>query len=137
MTLPATTTSGATELATGDTPTLPATVQSAGAPTAHEFLTFFAGMIRNHNTRAAYAGAWRRFDAWCTDNGIRTLIDIDALVVFAYIKSLCQTMAVASVKQHRASLSKAFDFLWLGKSCVRTRLPMSAATRCKKSICRP
>ena len=111
MTFPKTTPSGVTELASGDAPTLPATVQSAGAEAAHEFLTFFVGMIRNPNTRAAYARAWMRFDAWCTANDIMTLIDIDALVVSAYIESLCQTMAVASVKQHRAALSKTFDFL--------------------------
>lgn len=44
--------SSVTELTSGDAPTLPVTVQSAGANAAHEFLTFFAGMICDHSFRA-------------------------------------------------------------------------------------
>lgn len=111
MNLPKTTRVSPTDLELGRALVLPATVEAAGSKASHEFLTFFAGTLRNPNTRAAYARAWNRFDTWCTDNAITSLIDIDALVVSAYIESLCQTMAPASVKQHRAALSKTFDFL--------------------------
>jgi len=111
MNLPDTPPTASTSLSTTATIPLPSIVTTAGADAEHEFLTFFAGTIRNPNTRAAYARAWQRFDRWCSDVGVESLIDIDSLMVSAYIETLSQSLAVASVKQHRAALSKAFDFL--------------------------
>ncbi len=111
MNLPVTTKSAVQPLVSATTTALPRIIQTAGPDAGHEFLTFFAGTIRNPNTRDAYLRAWRRFDRWCTEVGIDALIDVDALVVSSYIETLCQCLSPASVKQHRAALSKTFDFL--------------------------
>ncbi len=111
MNLPDNSQSTSRALSPSASASLPCIVATAGAEAGHAFLTFFTGTIRNPNTRAAYGRAWQRFDRWCSDVGIASLIDIDALVLSAYIEMLCQELAPASVKQHRAALSKTFDFL--------------------------
>ncbi len=90
---------------------LPSIVVAAGSRASEEFLNFFTGMIRNANTRQAYLRAWSRFDAWCKNVAIVGLAEIRPLHVATYIESLGQELALTSVKQHRAALSKCFDFL--------------------------
>jgi len=90
---------------------LPAIVVAVGPRGAEEFLNFFAGMIRNVNTRQAYLRAWERFDVWCRSAKITQFDDIRPLHVATYIESLSNELAPSSIKQHRAALSKCFDFL--------------------------
>ena len=68
-------------------------------------------MIRNPNTRQAYLRAWVRFGAWCDHCDIGHINNVRPLHVAEYIESLTREMAPSSVKQHRAALSKCFDFL--------------------------
>ena len=90
---------------------LPAIILATGREGAEEFLNFFAGMIRNANTRQAYLRAWSRFDAWCNQSGLNHLSEIRPLHVATYIELVSKELSASSVKQHRAALSKCFDFL--------------------------
>lgn len=91
--------------------TLPALVLAAGDRAGEEFLNFFGAQIRNPNTRAAYLRAWVRFGAWCEAHELDHIADVRPLHVAAYIETLGTQLSAASVKQHRAALSKCFDFL--------------------------
>lgn len=90
---------------------LPAVITACGNRGAEAFLNFFAGMIRNANTRQAYLRAWSRFDQWCQHHQISHIGQIRTLHVATYIETLGKQLSPASVKQHRAALSKCFDFL--------------------------
>ena len=84
---------------------------ATGEKGTEEFLIFFAGMIRNENTRQAYLRAWARFDGWGKQVGLKHLSEIRPLHVATYIESISGELSASSVKQHRAALSKCFDFL--------------------------
>ena len=51
--------------------TLPALITDAGERASERFVEFFTAIIRNKNTRAAYARAVGRFCAWCEERGLR------------------------------------------------------------------
>jgi len=68
-------------------------------------------MIRNANTRQAYLRAWTRFDIWTKEAGLKHLSDVRPLHVATYREVISGDLAASSVKQHRAALSKCFDFL--------------------------
>ena len=93
---------------------LPALIIDAGTPTAKRFIEFFTASIRNPNTREAYGRAVRDFFAWCDDNQIGPLIDIEAVHVAAYIEQLTQEKAAQTVKQRLAAIKSLFDFLTNG-----------------------
>lgn len=84
---------------------IPAIVLASGDEGTEEFLSFFAGMIRNANTREAY------LRAWCQFVNIDRLNTVRPLHVATYIEIISKELSAASVKQHRAALSKCFDFL--------------------------
>jgi hypothetical protein len=54
---------------------------------ARRFFEFFAATIRNRNTRMAYMTAVSRFFAWCEQNQIGPLADIEPLHVATYIEA--------------------------------------------------
>jgi len=60
----------------GASAVVPALVAAGGERAAIRFLEFFAGQIRNANTRAAYGRAAGEFLAWCEDHGIGSLADV-------------------------------------------------------------
>jgi site-specific recombinase XerD len=65
-------------------PTLFAPSPNAGK----RFIEFFTANIRNPNTRKVYARAAVEFAAWCGNNGLTELQDIELVHVAAYIETL-------------------------------------------------
>ena len=72
----------------------------AGSPqAARRFWEFFTAEIPNDNTRKAYFCAIRRFDAWCVFRNL-DLLQLQPILIAAYIKDLQASLSVPSVKQH-------------------------------------
>jgi site-specific recombinase XerD len=92
---------------------LPPVIVRAGQDAASRFVEFFTATIRNRNTRAAYAQAITQFFAWCEQHGIRTLREINPVVIGVYIES--HPGAAPTVKQHLAAIRMLFDFLVTGQ----------------------
>jgi site-specific recombinase XerD len=82
---------------------------------AKRFVEFFTANIRNANTRKAYARAAAEFAAWCEENDLRELRDIEPVHVAAYVETLQTRLAAPSVKQHLAAIRMLFDWLVVGQ----------------------
>jgi len=78
-------------------------------------LEFFTVNIRNRNTRKAYLRAAADFAAWCDDNHLHSLDEVEPVHVATYIEDLSQRRAAPSVKQHLAALRMLFDWLVVGQ----------------------
>ena len=85
------------------------------APAAKRTLEFFTAHIRNPNTRKAYAAATREFAAWCADQGIVSLGEVQPMHVAAYIEGLQLRLSAPSIKQRLAALRMLFDWLVIGQ----------------------
>ncbi len=94
---------------------LPAIVVSTGSKGAERFINFFTGQIRNANTRKAYLRVWVRFDEYCRSLGVESVSQVRPLHVASYIEDIGKSLAPSTVKQHRAAISKFFDFLVVGQ----------------------
>jgi site-specific recombinase XerD len=94
---------------------VPGIVADAGEHAARRFLEFFAATIRNRNTRMAYMTAVGRFFAWCEQNRIGQLADIEPLHVAAYVEALGRDFEKPTVKQHLAAVRMLFDWLVTGQ----------------------
>ena len=81
--------------------------------TAKRYIEFFAVNVRNRNTRAAYMGAARRFAGWCSEADV-DLVDVEPVIVAAYVEQMQSTHARATVKQHLAGIRMLFDWLVVG-----------------------
>lgn len=92
---------------------LPRLIVNAGEEASRRFVEFFAGTIRNHNTRAAYLQGVQQFFAWCDKHRFHSLDQIEPLVVAAYIEQ--HPGAKPTVKQHLAALRHLFDWLVIGQ----------------------
>jgi len=92
---------------------MPAVIGRAGNAAAFRFIEFFTATIRNRNTRAAYAQAVTQFFAWCELHRVRTLEQINPLVIATYIEN--HQGAAPTVKQHLAAIRMLFDFLVTGQ----------------------
>ena len=101
---------------------LPAVIRGAGKKAQRRFAEFFAAQIRNRNTREAYHRAVVDFFAWCEDRGFG-LIDIEPIVVAAYVEYLGEIYSKPTVKQHLAGIRMLFDWLVTGGI-----LPMNPAS---------
>ena len=101
---------------------MPAILKKAGPKAAKRFLEFFAANIRNKNTRQAYLRAVVDFFAWCDDRDFE-LLDIEPIVVAAYVEYLGDIYAKPTVKQHLAAIRMCFDWLVVGQV-----LPMNPAS---------
>ena len=99
----------------------PATIEKAGPQAKKRFFEFFTANIRNKNTRMAYYRALNDFFGWCDDLGYR-LIDIEPIVVAAYVEYLTTIYLAPTVKQHLAAIRMCFDWLVVGQI-----LPMNPA----------
>jgi site-specific recombinase XerD len=88
-------------------------VDSAGPRARRRYVEFFTAEIRNRNTRRAYARAVHRFLDWCELRGIG-LLDLEPVVVAAYVERLGYELAPASVKQHLAAVRMFLDYLVTG-----------------------
>jgi site-specific recombinase XerD len=92
---------------------LPVIVARAGERAAWRFVEFFTATIRNRNTRAAYAHGVKEFFAWCDAHRVRSLEEINPVVIAAYIEN--HPAAAPTVKQHLAAIRMLFDFLVTGQ----------------------
>ena len=93
---------------------MPALFTAAGEQAAYRYLEFFTASIRNPNTRAAYGRAVYRFADWCQEKRI-DLLQLNPVLVAAYVEELGQQLAKPSVKQHLAALRVLFDYLVVGQ----------------------
>ena len=93
---------------------VPAIVRAAGRKATQRFFEFLAANIRNRNTRDAYHRALVDFFAWCDDRGFG-LVDIEPIVVAAYIEYLGGIYSKPTVKQHLAAIRMCFDWLVVGQ----------------------
>jgi len=94
----------------------------AGSPqAARRFWEFFTAEIPNDNTRKAYFCAIRRFDDWCVFRNL-DLLQLQPILIAAYIKDLQASLSIPSVKQHLAAIRMLFDYLVVGQV-----LPMNPA----------
>lgn len=93
---------------------LPALVRGAGKKASKRFLEFFTANIRNRNTREAYYRALLDFFAWCDDRNFG-LIDIEPIVVAAYVEYLGTIYSKPTVKQHLAAIRVCMDWLVVGQ----------------------
>jgi site-specific recombinase XerD len=93
---------------------VPALIADAGEHATRRFLEFFGATIRNRNTRQAYLHAVGRFFAWCDQNRIGQLADIEPLHIAAYIEALQAGFEKPTVKQHLAAIRMLFDWLVTG-----------------------
>ena len=82
---------------------VPGIIADAGDHAARRFLEFFAATIRNKNTRTAYYPAACRFFAWCEENQLGGIPDIEPLHVAAYVEGMQNGFEKPSVKQHLAT----------------------------------
>ena len=101
---------------------IPARIQQQHTPTLFavgqkaekRFWEFFTANIRNKNTRMAYLTACYKFSDWCNDRGV-ALEDVEPMIVAAYIETLTQSYAPATVKQHLAGIRMLYDWLVVGQ----------------------
>ena len=97
-------------IAGGVTPT----IFAGDRKTAKRFWEVFGANIRNKNTRQAYLTAVYRFADWCAGHELE-LVDVEPMVVAAYIEQLGKCYAPATVKQHLAAIRMLFDWLVVGQ----------------------
>ena len=95
--------------------TVPAIIDRAGGQARKRFLEFFTAIIRNENTRLAYARAVGSFFLWCESYRLE-LIDIEPIHVAAYVER--HPGAPPTVKQHLAAVRMLFDWLVTGQVLV-------------------
>lgn len=100
----------------------PALIRLSGAKAVKRYFEFFTANIRNRNTREAYHRALTEFFSWCEDRRIE-LLDIEPMIVAAYIEHLSTIYAKPTVKQNLAAIRMCFDWLVVGQI-----LPMNPAS---------
>ena len=93
------------------TPTL---IAAAGDRASYRFLEFFAGQIRNANSRRAYLRATSRFLTWLEAQGVPSIADVTSLHVAAYIEELTRRQKAPTVKQQLAAIRQLLDWLAAG-----------------------
>jgi site-specific recombinase XerD len=111
--LPATIRQGVT--AAGAHYAVPRLVTAAGEHARIRFLEYFAANIRNPHTRRAYGRAVAGFLAWCDDNGVPSITDVQPLHVSAWIEMQQQEHAAPTVKARLAAVRHLFDWLVTGQ----------------------
>ena len=102
------------------------------APAAKRTVEFFTANIRNPHTRKAYARAADEFAAWCAQQGIRELREVQPVHVAAWVETLQLRLAAPSVKQRLAAIRMLFDWLVVGQ--VMPSNPASVVRGPKHSV---
>ena len=102
------------------------------AAATRSFVEFFAANVRNPNTRRTYSWAVVKFVAWCNQNGLQEVRDIEPVHVAAYIEGLQFRQAAASIKLQLAALRMLFD--WLAVRQILAVNPVSSIRSSKPSI---
>lgn len=93
---------------------VPVLIQSAGPKAISRYFEFFTANIRNRNTREAYYRALHDFFSWLDDRHVE-LIDIEPVIVAAYIEYLGTVYSKPTVKQHLAAIRMCMDWLVVGQ----------------------
>lgn len=94
---------------------MPPVIHAAGPDAIRRFLEFFVAQIRNPNTREAYARAVANFFDWSSARGVRSLEEMQPIVVAGYIEDLSTAYSAPTVKQHLAAIRMLFDWLVTGQ----------------------
>ncbi len=103
---------------------VPALIAAAGERASYRFLEFFAGQIRNPNTRRSYLRAVADFLAWIEAHGVTSITEVASLHVAAYVEELGRARSAPTVKQRLAAIRRLFD--WLASGGVLPFNPASA-----------
>lgn len=93
---------------------VPVLIRAAGVKATRRYFEFFTANIRNRNTRQAYHRALGDFFAWLADRKI-SLIDVEPIIVAAYVEYLCVIYSKPTVKQHLAAIRMCMDWLVVGQ----------------------
>jgi len=94
----------------------PAPVAASGAVVEERYWEFFAGCLRNRNTRRAYLRAVEDFLAFMEIRGVGTLAEIRPLHVAAHVEALTRSHAPATVKQRLAAIRALLDWMTVGQA---------------------
>ena len=100
----------------------PQIVQRHSPKAVRRYFEFFTANIRNRNTREAYHRALNDFFAWLDDRNV-SLIDIEPVIVAAYVEYLGTIYSKPTVKQHLAAIRMCMDWLVVGQI-----IPMNPAS---------
>lgn len=76
---------------------------------------FFSSHIRNPNTRRAYREAAKQFSAFCAENGIRDLAQVQPIHVAAFVETQLKLHSKPTVKLRLAALLMLFDWMVVGQ----------------------
>jgi integrase/recombinase XerD len=76
---------------------------------------FFTSHIRNPNTRRAYREAVRQFSAFCAENGIGDLAQVQPIHVAAFVETQLKVHSKPTVKLRLAALRMLFDWMVVGQ----------------------
>ena len=101
---------------------VPALISACGPKATRRYYEFFTANIRNRNTREAYHRALNDFFAWLDDRNV-SLIDIEPVIVAAYVEYLVTIYSRPTVKQHLAAIRMCLDWLVVGQI-----IPMNPAS---------
>ncbi len=106
-------------------PRAPALIAAGGDRASYRFLEFFAGQIRNPNTRRSYLRAVADFLTWLEAHGVRSITEAASPhVVAAYFEELGRARSAPTIKQRLAAIRHLFD--WLASGGVLPFNPASA-----------
>ena len=86
---------------------LPAVITCEGEEVAQYYIKFFTSLIKNQNTRRAYARAVGQFLSWCEAQDI-ALKQIQPITIAAYRE--VHSGSAQTVKQHLAAIRLLFDW---------------------------
>jgi integrase/recombinase XerD len=76
---------------------------------------FFTSHIRNPNARRAYREAVRQFSAFCAENGIGDLAQVQPIHVAAFVETQLKVHSKPTVKLRLAALRMLFDWMVVGQ----------------------
>jgi len=93
---------------------LPPMIAAAGQRSRRCFIECFTAIIRNKNTRLAYARAVGQFFACCEDRGLG-LAELGPVTFVRLYKVPSEKPIRPTVKQHLAALRMLFDWLVVGQ----------------------
>ena len=91
------------------------TLFTPDAVAARRFVEFFTANVRNPNTRRTYSWAVTQFVAWCNQNGLQEVRDIEPAHVAAYAEGLQRRLAAPSIRLQLAALRMLFGWLVVGQ----------------------
>ena len=95
---------------------VPAVLAAMRTEDKTRFAEFFAGQIRNRNTRRAYLRATLDFCAFIDARGIDGLRAIEPLHVAAWVETLTRGHAAPTVKVRLAAIRHLFDWMVTGQA---------------------